>query len=40
MPKQELDLDPVEDITIDAIGQPGARTFYMQGRQPEKVSRY
>lgn len=36
MPKQEFDLDPVDVITIDAIGQPGARTFYMQGRLAEK----
>jgi uncharacterized repeat protein (TIGR03847 family) len=36
MPKEEFDLDPAEEITIDAIGQPGARTFYMQGRQAGK----
>jgi uncharacterized repeat protein (TIGR03847 family) len=37
MTKQEYDLDPVDWITIDAIGQPGARTFYIQGRQAEKT---
>jgi uncharacterized repeat protein (TIGR03847 family) len=33
MAKQEFDLDPVDWITIDAIGQPGARTFYIQGKK-------
>ena len=37
MTKQEYDLDPVDWITIDAIGQPGARTFYIQGRMAEKT---
>lgn len=27
------DLNPVTHITIGAIGQPGKRTFYLQGRQ-------
>lgn len=30
MPKQLLDLDPVQHITADAIGQPGSRVFYLQ----------
>lgn len=37
MAKQEFDLDPVDWITIDAIGQPGARTFYIQGKQTDKT---
>jgi uncharacterized repeat protein (TIGR03847 family) len=28
--KFELDLNPVQHITADAIGQPGARVFYLQ----------
>jgi len=31
MPKQEMDLRPVIHITIDAIGKPGQRVFYIQG---------
>ncbi len=31
MPKYELDLNPVQHITADAIGQPGQRVFYLQG---------
>ena len=31
MPATELDLDPVQHITADAIGQPGQRVFYLQG---------
>lgn len=38
MPKNEIDLDPIDWITIDAIGQPGARTFYIQARQAEKTT--
>lgn len=30
-PRFELDLDPCEHITADAIGQPGQRVFYLQG---------
>lgn len=37
MTKQEIDLDPVDWISIDAIGQPGARTFYIQGKQGAKT---
>ena len=32
MSGQQIDLNPVSRITINAIGQPGQRTFYMQGR--------
>ena len=31
MPRTELDLNPVQHITTDAIGQPGQRVFYIQG---------
>jgi uncharacterized repeat protein (TIGR03847 family) len=31
MPPNEIDLDPTTHITIDAIGKPGQRTFYLQG---------
>jgi len=30
-PRFEVDLDPCEHITTDAIGQPGQRVFYIQG---------
>ncbi len=32
MPRTEIDLDPVIRLTTDAIGQPGQRVFYIQGR--------
>ncbi|MGB8212728.1 MAG: DUF3090 domain-containing protein [Anaerolineales bacterium] len=31
MSRSELDLNPVQHITSDAIGQPGQRVFYLQG---------
>jgi uncharacterized repeat protein (TIGR03847 family) len=31
MPRFELDLNPVNHITSDALGQPGQRVFYLQG---------
>jgi uncharacterized repeat protein (TIGR03847 family) len=31
MPRFEIDLNPLEHITSDAIGKPGARVFYIQG---------
>jgi len=31
MPRFEIDLNPVQHITTDAIGQPGQRVFYIQG---------
>ncbi len=31
MPRFEIDLNPLEHITVDAIGKPGARVFYVQG---------
>lgn len=33
MPYQIFDLNPVDRITADAIGEPGKRVFYLQGRQ-------
>jgi uncharacterized repeat protein (TIGR03847 family) len=41
MPRFELDLNPVQHITTDAIGQPGQRVFYIQGwreSDPQPVS--
>jgi uncharacterized repeat protein (TIGR03847 family) len=31
MPRQENELDPVSYITVDAIGKPGERVFFIQG---------
>lgn len=33
MPRFELDIDPVEHITADALGPPGQRVFYVQAWQ-------
>jgi uncharacterized repeat protein (TIGR03847 family) len=33
----EIDLNPVTHITVDAIGQPGERVFYLQGKSPTQV---
>jgi uncharacterized repeat protein (TIGR03847 family) len=30
MAERTIDLDPIDHITIDAIGKPGQRTFYIQ----------
>lgn len=32
MPKQDYELNPVTHITVDAIGEPGSRVFYLQGK--------
>lgn len=37
MPRIELDLNPVTYLTIDAIGKPGERVFYLQGRQEDEI---
>jgi uncharacterized repeat protein (TIGR03847 family) len=37
MPRIEMDLKPVDRITVDAIGQPGSRVFYIQGNKAEQV---
>ena len=31
MPKIDLSLNPVDHLTVDAIGKPGSRVFYIQG---------
>jgi uncharacterized repeat protein (TIGR03847 family) len=31
------ELDPVDRITTDAMGPPGARTFYLQGRKGDDI---
>jgi uncharacterized repeat protein (TIGR03847 family) len=33
MPQSIIDLNPISRITIEALGEPGQRTFYIQGRQ-------
>jgi uncharacterized repeat protein (TIGR03847 family) len=33
MARVEVELDPVSQITIDAIGKPGQRVFYLQAHQ-------
>ena len=37
MPKTEIDVDPCDHITSDAIGQPGQRVFYIQALQADKT---
>jgi len=37
MARIEIELNPVTHITTDAIGKPGQRVFYLQGRQEDKV---
>ncbi len=37
MTAMNLSLDPVDHLTVDAIGKPGNRVFYIQGRQGEQV---
>ena len=32
MSRINIDLNPITHITVDAIGQPGERVFYLQGR--------
>lgn len=32
MPEFSHDIDPVDRITVGAVGQPGQRTFYLQAR--------
>jgi uncharacterized repeat protein (TIGR03847 family) len=36
MPIEPIELDPVSKLTVDAIGKPGARVFYLQGCQPDQ----
>ncbi len=37
MTHTEIDVDPCDHITGDAIGQPGQRVFYIQAYQAEKT---
>jgi uncharacterized repeat protein (TIGR03847 family) len=37
MPRTEIELDPVGLITIDAIGKPGQRVFYVQAVKNDEV---
>ena len=32
-----IELDPVDRITADAVGEPGSRVFYLQARQGERL---
>jgi uncharacterized repeat protein (TIGR03847 family) len=38
MPRIDLELKPVTYITVDAIGQPGERIFYLQGSDGTQVA--
>jgi uncharacterized repeat protein (TIGR03847 family) len=37
MPPLEIDLNPVQKITTDAIGEPGKRVFYLQAKGKEQL---
>lgn len=37
MPDDMFDLNPVDRITTDAIGEPGQRVFYLQARQGQRL---
>jgi uncharacterized repeat protein (TIGR03847 family) len=37
MPRFEIDVDPVDHITADAIGKPGQRVFYIQAWQNQRT---
>ncbi len=37
MPRFEIDVDPCDHITADAIGSPGQRVFYLQAYQEERT---
>jgi uncharacterized repeat protein (TIGR03847 family) len=37
MPRFEIDVDPVDHITTDAIGQPGQRVFYIHAWQDQRA---
>lgn len=37
MPGREIDLNPVDYITTDAIGKPGQRVFYLQARKGDET---
>lgn len=37
MPSMEIELNPVSHITVDAIGKPGERVFYLQAKKDDQV---
>lgn len=37
MPRFEIDVDPCDHITADAIGGPGQRVFYLQAYQDQRT---
>jgi uncharacterized repeat protein (TIGR03847 family) len=37
MPYEVFDLNPVDRITTDAIGEPGSRVFYLQARKGRQL---
>ncbi len=37
MPRFEIDVDPCDHITADAIGNPGQRVFYLQAFQDQRT---
>ena len=37
MPRFEIDVDPCDHITADAIGKPGQRVFYLQAYQEQRT---
>lgn len=37
MARTEIDLDPVIRLITDAVGQPGQRVFYIQGRDKQQL---
>jgi uncharacterized repeat protein (TIGR03847 family) len=37
MPNEVIDLNPIEHITVDAIGDPEERTFLLQGQAGEQL---
>ena len=37
MVENEINLDPVDQIKVDAIGEPGKRVFYLMGQKSEIV---
>ena len=37
MSESDITLDPVDHITVDALGKPGQRVFYLQGIKNDKT---
>ncbi len=37
MPRIEIDVDPCDHLTADAIGRPGQRVFYLQAYQEQRT---